>query len=64
MAFELKCTSSLPRKFMIATKNLLGGSPNPMTRWDSKKTTVEPWVVGMCTSEIDEIILPVSQPKS
>jgi hypothetical protein len=32
MAFGLKCTSSHPRKFMIATRNLLGGSPNLVTR--------------------------------
>jgi hypothetical protein len=43
---------------------LLGGSPNPATRWDSKQTTVEPWVVGTSTSGIKEIGLPVSQPKS
>jgi hypothetical protein len=64
MAFGLKCTSSHPRKFMIATRNLLGGSPNPATRWDSKQTMVEPWVVGTSTSGIEEIGLPVSQPKS
>jgi hypothetical protein len=32
MAFGLKCTSSHPRKLMIAIRNLLGGCPNPATR--------------------------------
>jgi hypothetical protein len=60
MAFGLKCTSSHPRKFMIATRNLLGGSPNLVTRWDLKQTTIELWVVGMSALGTKEIRLPVS----
>jgi hypothetical protein len=48
---------------MIATRNLLGGSPNLATIRDSKQTTVELWVVGTSTLEIEEIRLPVSQPR-
>jgi hypothetical protein len=64
MAFRLKCTILHPRKFMIATRNMLGGSPNPATRWDSKQTTMEPWVVGMSTLGMEEIRSPDSQSRS
>jgi hypothetical protein len=52
------------KKFIISTKNLLGGRPSLAIRWDSKQTMVEPWVVGKSTLGTVDIRLPVNQPKS
>jgi hypothetical protein len=64
MALGLKCIKEQPKKFMMETKNLLGGSPNPAVRRDSKQSTMEPLTVGMSTSGMKESRPPVSQPRS
>jgi hypothetical protein len=49
---------------MMDTKNLLGGSPNPAIKYDSKQSMTEPSMVGTSTSGMEESMLPMSQPRS
>jgi hypothetical protein len=64
MALGLKSIKEQPRKFMMETKNLLGGSPNPIDKCDSKQRTMEPSTVGTSTSGMKESRLPFDKPRS